>query len=412
MSTPLSPQSVSALPAARSPTWALAGLALTVMLSSLGTGIANVGLPTFVAAFDAPFASVRWVVLAYLLVVTMLVVGVGHWGDRFGRRRLLLAGIALFTLASLACASVDRLDGLIAARAVQGVGGALMMTLTLALVGESVARDRVGRAMGLLGTASAIGTALGPPLGGVLIDRFGWPALFLVNLPLGLIAIALVGHGVPRDRVAASVTIGDTRVSSSTLLSSRILRSGLASNLLTTAVAMTTLLIGPFYLSGALQLGATDTGLAMSAGPVMAAIAAMPAGRGVDRWGAPHMITAGLFAMATGAVALAVISTAAGTMGYVLPLMLLTAGFATFQAANNTAVLGATDATRRGVVSGWLTLSRHLGFVAGASAMPAIYATQSGVVHGTRAAFAVAAGLILLALAITRGARYGADHTS
>lgn len=389
--------------------WALAGLGLTMLLSSLGTGIANVGLPTIAKAFGAPFASVRWVVLAYLLAVTVLVVAAGRLGDRFGRRRLLLSGIALFTLASVACASADRLDGLIAARAVQGIGGALMMALTLALVGEIVARDRVGRAMGLLGTLSAIGTALGPPLGGALIDRCGWPALFLVNLPLGVVALLLVGRGLPRDRRdPAGAFAGDGAVprpassSPSRLLRNRELRNGLAGSTLASTVAMTTLVVGPFYLSGALHLGATDTGLAMSAGPLVAAVAGVPAGRGVDRWGAARMVAIGLVAMALGAAALAAVSAATGLPGYVLPVMLLTAGFAIFQTGNNTAVLGAAEADQRGLVSGGLHLSRHLGFVAGASAMGTIYASQADVVSGTRTAFAVATGLIVAALLIPR----------
>lgn len=121
---------------------ALACLALTMLLSSLGTSIANVGLPTFVGAFDASFQSVQWVVLAYLLAVTTLVVSAGRLGDLFGRRQLMLLGIATFTVASLACAVAPSLWVLIVARAGQGSGAAVMMALTMALVGESVPRER------------------------------------------------------------------------------------------------------------------------------------------------------------------------------------------------------------------------------------------------------------------------------
>jgi MFS family permease len=124
---------------------------------------------------------VQWVVLAYLLAITTLVVGVGRLGDMLGRRRLLLAGMALFTAASMLCALAPTLWLLIAARAVQGLGAAVMMALTMALVGETVPKARTGSAMGLLGTVSAIGTALGPSLGGALIAAFGWQAIFLVN---------------------------------------------------------------------------------------------------------------------------------------------------------------------------------------------------------------------------------------
>src|SRR6185312_14172349 len=167
--------------------WALAGLSLSMLLSSLGTSIANVGLPTLAQAFNASFQDVQWIVLAYLLAITTLIVSVGRLGDIIGRRRLLLAGIALFTLASILCGLAPSLSLLIAARALQGLGAGVMMTLALAFVGETVPKERTGSAMGLLGTMSAVGTALGPSLGGMLIAASGWQAIFLVIVPLGIV---------------------------------------------------------------------------------------------------------------------------------------------------------------------------------------------------------------------------------
>src|SRR5216117_2528204 len=118
--------------------WALASLALSLLLSSLGTSSANVGLPTLAQAFNASFQEVQWVVLAYLLAITTLIVSVGRLGDIIGRRRLLLAGIVLFTAASVLCGVAPTLWLLIAARAVQGIGASIMMALTMAFVGETV----------------------------------------------------------------------------------------------------------------------------------------------------------------------------------------------------------------------------------------------------------------------------------
>src|SRR5215216_2191711 len=148
--------------------WALASLSLSMLLSSLGTSIANVALPTLADAFNASFQNVQWIVLAYLLAITTLIVSAGRLGDMIGRRRLLLAGLALFTAASLLCGIAPTLGWLIAARAAQGLGAAVIMALTMAFVGETVPKARTGSAMGLLGTMSAIGTALGPSLGGAL----------------------------------------------------------------------------------------------------------------------------------------------------------------------------------------------------------------------------------------------------
>jgi MFS family permease len=180
--------------------WALAGLALSMLLSALGTSIANVGLPTLAQTFNATFQQVQWVVLAYLLAVTALIVSVGRLGDIMGRRRLLLAGIFVFTAASVVCGLAPTLGLLIGARAVQGLGAAAMMSLTMALVGETVPRAQTGRAMGLLGTMSAAGTALGPSLGGVLIATFGWRAVFLAPVPLGVAALLLTRKHLPADR--------------------------------------------------------------------------------------------------------------------------------------------------------------------------------------------------------------------
>ena len=113
-----------------------------MLLSSLGTSIANVGLPTLAQAFNASFQEVQWIVLAYLLAITTLIVSVGRLGDIIGRRRLLLAGIFLFTVASVLCGVAPTLWLLIAARAAQGLGAAIMMALTMAFVGETVPKAR------------------------------------------------------------------------------------------------------------------------------------------------------------------------------------------------------------------------------------------------------------------------------
>ena len=163
--------------------WILTSLSLTMLLSSLGTSIANVGLPTLTKAFNASFQEVQWVVIAYLLAITTLIVSVGRLGDLMGRRRLMLAGLFLFTFASTVCAIAPTLSTLIGSRALQGLGAAIMMSLTMAFVGDAVPKEKTGSAMGLLGTMSAIGTALGPSLGGLLIAGLGWRSIFFINMP-------------------------------------------------------------------------------------------------------------------------------------------------------------------------------------------------------------------------------------
>jgi EmrB/QacA subfamily drug resistance transporter len=449
--------------------WALASLSLSMLLSSLGTSIANVGLPTLAQAFDASFQQVQWVVLAYLLAITSVIVSVGRLGDLLGRRRLLLAGIALFTLASALCGAATSLWLLIAARAAQGLGAAVMMALTMAFVGETVPKEKTGSAMGLLGTMSAIGTALGPSLGGLLIAGAGWRTLFLINLPLGLLTLLLAWRFRPADgqpstpgrarfdamgtlllaltlaAYALAMTLGRgsfgplnlalllaaalgaglfvfaQRRSASPLIRLALFRdpvlgAGFAMSTLVTTVVMATLVVGPFYLSGALALDAASVGFVMACGPVVAALTGAPAGRLVDRLGAHRMTVAGLAAMAAGAAVLPTLATHFGVPGYIAPLVVITAGYALFQAANNTAVMTTVRPEQRGVVSGLLNLSRNLGLVTGASVMGSVFAFGAGasdimaappqaLAAGMRLTFAVAAALIAAALAVALASR-------
>ncbi|MEP6148303.1 MAG: MFS transporter, partial [Nisaea sp.] len=179
--------------------WALLGLALSMLLPFLGVSSANVALPTLIEVFSASFGQVQWVVLSYLLTITIVIVNAGRLGDLLGHKRVLLGGIMLFTAASILCSVAPTLPVLIAARALQGLGGAVLMALTVALVRDAVPEERTGSAMGLLGSMSAIGTALGPSLGGLLIAGPGWRGIFLVMVPLGILAFLLVRRYLPED---------------------------------------------------------------------------------------------------------------------------------------------------------------------------------------------------------------------
>ncbi|WP_041377114.1 MFS transporter [Polaromonas naphthalenivorans] len=413
--------------------WVLASLSLSMLLSSLGTSIANVGLPTLAQAFNASFQQVQWVVLAYLLAITTLIVSVGRLGDITGRRRLLLAGIFLFTVASILCGIAPTLWFLIAARAAQGLGAAIMMALTMAFVGETVTKAKLGGAMGLLATMSAVGTALGPSLGGILIAGFGWRTIFLVNVPLGIAAFLLAHRTLPVDRrgprtnsagfdpvgtlllaltlaayalamtmgrgsfgvlnmallLAAALGVGlfvraEAKAASPlirlAMFRDRSLSASLAMSALVSTVMMATLVVGPFYLSRALGLDAALVGLVLSAGPFAAALAGVPAGRMADRFGAQRMTIVGLIGMAAGCFILSMLPAPPGILGiagYIAPIVVVTVGYALFMTANNTAVMADIRADQRGVISGMLSLSRNLGLITGASVMGAVFALAS-----------------------------------
>jgi EmrB/QacA subfamily drug resistance transporter len=460
------PQEAIAASAVRTPSarWALAGLSLAMLLSSLGTSVANVGLPTLARAFDASFQQVQWIVLAYLLAITTLIVSVGRLSDIAGRRRLLVIGIVLFTTASLLCGLAPTLPLLIVARVAQGLGAAVMMALSMAFVGETVPKEKTGSAMGLLGTMSAVGTALGPSLGGVLIAGFGWPAIFFVNVPLGCLALILARRHLPVDRrvpsagrggfdklgtlllvltlatYALAMTTGrghfsqlnialllaaavgaclfvfaETKATSPlirlTMFRDAVLSAGLVLNAMVSTVMMATLVVGPFYLSRALGLNEAVVGAVMSVGPVISALSGVLAGRLVDRLGASFIAIVGLMLMVAGSLALALLPALFGIAGYIAAVAVLSPGYQLFQAANNTAVMMDVNASERGVVSGMLNLARNLGLITGAAVMGAVFAFATAaidittaraeaVADGMRATFAVAAVLMMVAIAV------------
>ncbi|QKC96502.1 MFS transporter [Mesorhizobium sp. NZP2298] len=410
--------------------WALASLSLATLLSSLGTSIASVGLPSLMQTFDASFQAVQWVVLAYLLAITTLIVSAGRLADMFGRRPLLLGGIALFTSASVLCGLAPTLWLLVAARAMQGLGAALMMALTLAFVAETVSKERTGSAMGLLGAMSAIGTTLGPSLGGLLIAGLGWRAIFLVNVPLGLLTFALAWRALPANNKNAQANKGKFDAMGTVLLALTLaayalamtlgrgnfgplniglliataagvglfviaqrrvknplvqlasfrdlrLSASLAMSLIVATVMMATLVVAPFYLSRGLGLDAAMVGVVLSTGPLVSTLSALLAGRLSDRFGANRMMVAGLTSLAAGTFLLSLAMTKLGIASYVVPITITCFGYALFQTSNNAAVMSGVGAGERGVMSGLLNLSRNLGLITGASLMGAIFAVAS-----------------------------------
>lgn len=212
-----------------------------------------------------------------------------------------------------------------------------------------------------------------------------------LNLPLVLAALFGIGLFVLAESKAPSplIPLG--------LFKTSQLCAPLALTTLASTVVMATLVVGPFQLSGALALDPAQVGLVMSSGPMVAALTGLPAGRLVDRFGAPPLIILGLGAMMVGCSLLSVLPIRFGLAGYLAPLVVLTAGYALFQAANNTALLSHGPADQRGLISGLLNLSRNLGLVTGASLMAALYA-----VAGMRITFAVATALLALGLGLTR----------
>lgn len=413
----------------------LTGLSLAILLSQLGTNVINVALPTLVKALGIDFGSVQWVVVSYLLVVTSLIVGVGRLGDQFGKKRLYLWGLVIFMAASIVCAVSESLPLLVAGRAGQGLGGAILMALSFAFVGEVFPRERSGFAMGVLSTMVSFGIALGPSLGSLALAAFGWQAAFWVNLPFGLLAILLVSRYLP-DAVDApkpsapalrfdwlgtiflALTLGAYSLAMTfsgkqgftspivlqlgsgalvglvlflavqvrarvPLLKLSMFRNALLSismvmSVLVYAVMMATLVLGPFFLSKALGLDTSTVGLVMTVGPLAAAVMGVPAGTVADRIGARLAMVIGLALFTVGAFVMSWVTPDDGIATYVIAILFISVGLAFFQTPNNTAVMADARPEQRGLVSGLLALARNLGLITGASLMGALFAHAVG----------------------------------
>ena len=185
--------------------WALLGIGMGMLMSTLDASIVNVSLPTLVRALNTDFATVQWVVLSYLLVITTLMLSVARLGDMLGKKKLYNIGLVIFTIGSLLCGLAPTVGWLIAFRAVQGVGAVMLTALGTAIITEVFPPEERGRALGIGGGIVAVGIALGPTVGGLLIGTIGWRSVFLVNVPIGILAAFIVHRVIPtlaRDEAA------------------------------------------------------------------------------------------------------------------------------------------------------------------------------------------------------------------
>jgi EmrB/QacA subfamily drug resistance transporter len=191
----------------RAQTWILTASILASSMVFIDSTVVNVALPAVQAGLAAPAADVQWIVNGYVLMLGALILVGGAAGDRFGRRRVCLAGILIFTLASVACGLAPGSLVLIVARIAQGAGGALLVPSSLAIISAAFPAQQRGRAIGTWAGASALTTALGPVLGGWLVENCSWRAIFFINVPISVLTSWLVARWVPESHDRANGAI-------------------------------------------------------------------------------------------------------------------------------------------------------------------------------------------------------------
>jgi len=414
--------------ATRNPWLAMVGIGLGVLMSTIDFSIVNIALPTLVKELHTDLATVQWVILSYSLVVTSLMLSVARLGDLFGRKTIYSAGLLIFSLGSLLCGMAENVACLIAFRAFQALGAVMMQALGAAIVTEIFPSTARGRALGVIGGIVSFGLAVGPALGGLLIGIAGWQSIFLINVPIGVIAGIAVAIYVPASRQSQyakhfdlagalillialasysfAMTLGqragfanpavlmmlslagaglvifflteqrikqpmvDPRMFGNVLLSFNLLMS------LLVFISMAGMVVLPFFLESAMGCSTRLTGLLMMSIPLSMGLIAPWAGSLSDRHGPRGISLLGLLVMMGGCLAVTTLHEDVSLTGYILRIAPLGIGLGLFQSPNNSAVLGSVPAERLGVASGLLSLSRNLGVASGLPLLSALFATR------------------------------------
>lgn len=437
---PRRPAVVRASPRAH---WYVVGtVCIGAFMGQLDASIVTLALPRLSRDLHASVGAVEWVALTYLLVLVASVATVGRVADSVGRKLLYVYGFVVFTGASVLCGLAPTLALLIVARVLQAVGAAMLQANSVALITEAMPPRLLGRGVGVQGTAQALGLALGPAIGGVLVALGGWRLIFLVNLPAGVIGLVLGWFLLPRSRsrrpvrqadrlgaiqlafavagpllylsltdrggyanpllVGALATglitaigfvrrerrVGDPLIDLS-IFRRQAVSLGLSSGAVSYLVLFGTLVVVPYYLS-AKHVDAELVGLQLAALPIAIAIAAPIAGRLLNRVGARPLTAGGL--MLTGA-GLLEIGLRHGTGALLGGLALAGLGLGAFTPANNATIMAASPKGHTGVVSGVLNMTRGVGTALGVALASTLYITASGASSASASPAAAANGL-------------------
>jgi len=408
--------------------YVMAAVAMGVFLATIDGSIVNVALPTLVRAFGTDFAIVQWVVLAYLLTVTTLMLSVGRLGDMVGKKPLYAAGFVIFTLGSVLCGLSPAVYWLIGFRVLQAIGAALLMALGMAIVTEAFPPSERGKALGISGSMVSIGIVVGPVLGGLLIGALSWHWIFFVNLPIGIAGTWMVIRFVPDLKPAGGqrfdllgaltlfvslmalllgLTLGQRQgfgqpgilalfagwlaflalfiaiewksphpMIDLSLFKNRLFNINLITGFAIFVSMSGTIILMPFYLENVLGYNPSSVGLLLAVVPIALGIAAPLSGTLSDRLGTRPITVVGLLMLLIGFLAVSTLSLQTTALGYVLRFLPIGIGIGTFQSPNNSAVMGAVPRTRLGIASGLLSVTRTLGQSTGIAALGALWASR------------------------------------
>ncbi|MFJ2609384.1 DHA2 family efflux MFS transporter permease subunit [Streptomyces sp. NPDC087425] len=414
--------------------WALVITSGAGFMASLDSLVVTTALPSIREDLGGALEDLEWTVSAYTLTFAVLLMFAAALGDRFGRRRVFLAGLAVFTGASAAAALATGIDGLIAARAVQGIGAAIMMPLTLTLLTAAVPVAKRGMVFGIWGAVNGLAVACGPLIGGGLTEHASWHWIFWLNVPLGIALLPLArlrlaesyGTGAPLDLpgtllasgglfgivyglvrgpadgwtgslVLTGLTVGAALLvafvayslrAKNPMLPMRLFRSRAFTGINVASLLMFLGMFGSIFLlsqflQGVLGYSPTEAGLRMLPWTGMPMLVAPIAGILADRVGGRPVVATGLFLQAAGLGWMATAVTTDVSYGTQLPGLILGGiGMALYFAPSAHLVMASVPPEEQGIASGANNALREVGGALGVAIMASIFSSQGGYQSG------------------------------
>jgi EmrB/QacA subfamily drug resistance transporter len=415
----------------REKNWTLGIVALASFMMALDALIVTTAFATIRQDFNVSVETLQWVGNAYNLSFAVLLLTGSALGDRFGRRRMFAAGIALFTLASVACALSGSAPWLIAARLAQGAAAALVMPLGMAILSAAFAREERARTLGIFSGVTGFALIIGPAIGGLISENLGWRWVFWINLPIGIIAIALavarlresfgpraaldipglvtiagaalaLVWGLLRGNVLgwaslevtsalgaaallAALFVGWEIRAPAPMVPMRLFRApafsaGVAASFLFYAAMYGVLFLLPQFLQTTLGFGPLGAGLRLLPWTATLFVTAPVAGAVVNKFGERRLVVTGLTMQAIGLGWIAMLAAPGIAFpALVAPLVLAGVGVSMAMPAAQNAILGSVAATEIGKASGIFNMARFLGGMFGIAAMVAVFSARGGV---------------------------------